>query len=225
MGVSENEVLLDDELIEKDFNDALDDLQKSLNPDSEELKKAGKKPPRAEDEPAEADEEESEDEDEDEDEEDYEKSVSDIVSEDPEAAAAMEVSQFLGQLVKAIDESVTQVFDRVRKVEKMVKSQGNMLAQTAKLEKSTSDMLKKIGGQPVQSKSVKRLEKSRFEGEDGTKEFDNATVLIKSRDWVKTRKIDLNEAGMIESRINKGRLGRVNDRLDQKVAALMREEG
>jgi len=46
---------------------------------------------------------------------------------------------------------------------------------------------------------------------------------MKSRDWLRTGKIDLGEAGNIEGRINKNLLGRVNDRLDQKVAALMRE--
>lgn len=228
MGVAEQEVLLDDDLIERDFNEALNDLQKSLK-STGSLSKAKRSKSKDYDEEDDAETEvdvdvEVEEEDEEEDDDDMEKSLSDIISEDPEAAAAIEISDFLGQLVKAIDESVAQMGNRVRNVEKLVKSQARMAEQTAILQKSTRDMVKQIGGQPVASNSVKRLEKSRFETPEGEKDFDNNAVLIKSRDWVRTGKLDLNEAGMIEGRINKGRLGRVNDRLDQKVAALMRED-
>lgn len=218
------EVLLDDELIEKGFNDALDDLQKSLGL-TEGLSKAGKAPPvKDEDEPEEDEDFEEEEEEEDE----YRKSISDILAEEPEAAAAMDVEPFLLQLAKAIDESVEAIASAVNaklaKVEKLVKSQGAMTAASAQLQKSTREMVKAIGEQPVGTGSIRRLQKSsRFEGTGGATEVDNTTVLAKSRDWLLQKKIDLVEAGKIEGRINKGLLGKVNDGLDQKVAALMRE--
>jgi len=218
------EVLLDDELIEKDFNDALTDLQKSLESDSEEsLRKA-----KDDDEPkGKSKDAEDEDESEEEEEEDmdYEKSISEILAEDPNAAAAIDVEPFLRQLTKAMDETIMQLSKSMQakfnRVEKMVKSQGEVLLMTAKLEKSTADMIRQIGGTPVRSQSVKVLNKSRFEG--GKVEYDNMTVLQKSREWVRAGKIDLTEAGMIEGRINKNQLGNRNDRVDQKVEALMKE--
>ncbi len=223
-----NEVLLQDDLdIEKGFNDAIDDLRKSLGQsgDEDELKKAkGSKKDEEEDaESAEA-EEDVEEEDEEEEEESYRKSIEDTLREEPEAAAAMDVEPFLLQLAKAIDESMASMGSRVGKVEKMVKSIGNATVASAELQKSVRDTINKIGESPVPTGSVKRLQKARFESSDGKVDFDTRAVLAKSRDWVKTGKMDLTEAGNIEGRINKGLLGRVNDKLDQKVAALMREE-
>jgi glucan-binding YG repeat protein len=96
--VANQEVLLDDDLIEKDFNDALESLQKSLK-----LEKAKDEDEDDEKSYEESDAEEDEDESE-EDEKEMEKSISDILAEDPEAAAAMDVEPFLRQLAKAIDE-------------------------------------------------------------------------------------------------------------------------
>jgi hypothetical protein len=230
---TEEQVLLEDDLkIETGFNDAIDDLRKSLGIEEEkspeeleELEKAkGKKPPfkKEEDEP---EEDESE---EDEEDEKYRKSIEDTLREEPEAATAMDVEPFLLQLAKAIDEGQAQsdaVNDiRFKRLEKIVKSMGAAAVASAELQKSTRDMIKQIGDTPIPSGSVKRLEKARFDSVDGNpQEFDTREVLAKSRDWIKTGKIDLMEAGNIEGRVNKNLLGRVNDRLDQKVAALMRE--
>jgi len=233
MGTKTNDVTLTDDLdIEKGFNDAIADLRKSLAPeDKDDLTKAGddypkgKKLPKKEDEDPEEDKDE---EDEDEENMSYRKSLEDTLREEPEAAAAMDVEPFLLQFAKAIDEGIEQlhksVNSRVGRVEKLVKSMGNATIASAELQKSTREMVKAIGEQPVGSSSVKRLEKARFEIVGGDPaEFDTRNVLNKSQDWVKTNRIDLTEAGMIEGRINKGLLGKVNDRLDQKVAALMRE--
>lgn len=223
-GETNKDKLLDDELIDKDFNDALSDLQKSLEPDEkvDELQKAKKVAPKAEE-----DEDEGEDEGEDEEDEEYTKSIADILDEDPDASAAIDVEPFLRQLVKAVDESITEINKSVSKkiatLEALVKSQSAVLLQTAKLEKSTNDTIKAIGKQPVPSKSVTTLAKSRFGDDDNASEYSNMDVLAKSRDWVKDHKISLIDAGKIEGRINKGKLGTVGDRLDQKVAELMKE--
>jgi len=226
-------VILQDDLgIEKGFNDAMDDLRKSLGQDVEEpkedLTKAGKTPPQFQKKRRKGDEPEEEDKEDEEEEEEARKSIEDTLREEPEAAAAMDVEPFLLQLAKAIDEGISQlekaVGIRVGKVEKLVKSIGVATMASAELQKSTREIVKQIGGTPLPSGSVKRLQKARFDGTDGNpQEFDTRLVLQKSQDWVKQGKIDLLEAGTIESRINKGSLGRSNDRLDQKVAALMRE--
>ncbi len=217
------EVLLDDTLIEEDFNGALENLQKSLKSDSKgELRKAKEK---AEEEPEEEEAEEESEEEEEED-TDYEKSISEILEEDPEAAMAMDVEPFLRQMAKAVDESIDALYksvnQRLRRIESLAKSQGEMLVQTAKLEKSVSDMVRQIGGQPVPSGSVRTLAKSRFEGNGEAVEFDNREVLVKSRGWLQEKAISLKEAGKIEGRINKGLLGKVGDGLDQKVQSLMK---
>lgn len=225
--------ILDDDFIEQDFNDSLEYLQKSLKSETEsELRRTGeedehrplkkkKKVKKAEEMP-ESDEEESE-----EDEEvEYEKSLTDFLAEDPEAAVSMDVEPFLRQLAKSLDESLAasihSILNRLDVVEGLVKSQAQVLLHTAKLEKSISDTINKIGEQPIRSNSQKILRKSRFGGEESV-EYDNREVLQKSREWALSKKINLVEAGMIEGRINKGLLGTVNDQLDQKVAHLMKE--
>lgn len=221
-GETNKDNLQNDELIEQDFNDALTDLQKSLEPDekTDELQKAkGDKSPEVEEDEDKGEEEEEE--------EQYTKSIADILDEDPDASVAIDVEPFLRQLVKAVDESIAELIKSVGKrmgtLEKLVKSQSAVLLQTAKLEKSISDTIQAIGGQPVPSNSIRTLAKSRFGNEESAPEYSNMDVLAKSRDWVKNQKISLIDAGKIEGRINKGKLGTFGDRLDQKVAELMKE--
>lgn len=236
---TKNEVLLEDDLnIEKGFNDAIDDLRKSLGQDpesdegeegQEDLLKAGKVPPqfkKEENEEAEPEEEEEEEEKEKEEDMQYRKSIEETLREEPQAAAAMDVEPYLLQLAKAIDEGIGQlqkaVSTKIGKVEKLVKSIGSATLASATLQKSTRDMVKTIGEQPLPSGSIRQLRKARFDGQE--QEVDTRVVLAKSRDWVKDGKIDLTEAGNIEGRINKGLLGKVHDGLDQKVAVLMGKE-
>lgn len=235
MGEAVQDTILDDDFIEQDFNDSLEDLQKSLKSETdeqvrktkeedEEYKRPLKKKRREKEPEGMMDEEDSE---EDEDAE-YEKSISEYLQEDPEAAVSMDVEPFLRQLAKSIDESNTATIryleHRLDAVEAMVKSQGQVLLHTAKLEKSTSDMIRKIGGQPVQSNSQKILRKSRFEGTDGSEmEVDNREILQKSIGWVRSGKLNIQEAGKLEGRINKGILGKVKDGLYTKVSNLMKE--
>lgn len=217
MGTNYENVLDDGLDIEKGFNDAIDDLRKSLSLSDGELRKAKGDEAESED-----DFESDEDEDEDDEGEPYRKSIEDTLREEPEAAAAMDVEPFLLQLAKAIDESIADVGVRMSRVEKLTKSIGMAAVASSELQKSTRELVQRIGGAPVPSGSVRRLEKARFNGSET--EVEPRDVLSKSREWFQKGKIDLTEAGLIEGRINKNLLGRVNDRLDQKVAALMGEE-
>jgi len=237
---AKQEVLLEGDLdIEKGFNDAIEDLRKSLGQDTEsgeagqvDLEKAGKAPPqfdkdKNEDAEPEKEGEEDEDKDKDEDEDNsYHKSIEDSLREEPQAAAAMDVEPFLLQLAKALDEGMIQlqkaVIAKFGKVETLVKSMGSAALASATLQKSTREVIMKIGGQPIPTGSMMNLRKARFDGAE--KEVDTREVLTKSREWVKTGKIDILEAGNIEGRINKGLLGKVNDPLDHKVAELMKQE-
>lgn len=236
---TKDESLQEDLELETGFNDAIDNLRKSLGRSESELRKSKGK---EEDEDEESDAEEAEESDAEESEEDEEpeeeepedkgkrfkprmkKSIEDILREEPEAAAAMDVEPFLLQLAKAMDESMDAISKRIGQVERIAKSIGSATIASAELQKSTRDMVKVIGDQPLPVSSVRRLEKARFGSGDDKKEVDTRDILSKSRDWVKTGKIDLIEAGNLEGRINKGLLGKVNDRLDQKVDALLRED-
>ena len=227
---TKDESLKDDLDMESGFNDAINDLRKSLG---QPAKKADLKKSEDEDEddkpaPAKDDEEPEPEEDEGEGEEGEEegmkKSIEDRLREEPEAAAAMDVEPFLLQLAKAMDEAMNGISKRIAKVEKLTKSIGSATLASVELQKATRDFVKSIGDQPMPSGSVRRLEKARFGTGSEAKEFEPRDVLAKSRDWVRAGRIDLIEAGNLEGRINKGLLGKVNDRLDQKVAALLREE-
>ena len=87
MNGTNQEVLLDDALIEKDFNDAMTDLQKSLESDIEgdELKKGKGEGKEPDPKPPAKDDDEEKSEDDEEKEMDYEKSISEILAEDPNA--------------------------------------------------------------------------------------------------------------------------------------------
>jgi Fe-S cluster assembly scaffold protein SufB len=215
-----------DETLEESFNDAMADLQKSLDDESvdQPLSKAKKSPDEApEDEEGYQEGAEDEDEDEDEDEEKgkMNKSIEELLSEDPESAAAMDIEPFLVQFVKALDESLSGIRTKVGQVEKLAKSIGKATLASASLQKSMQDTIVRIGETPVSSQSVRALRKARFEGEEN--EVDTREVLSKSRDWVKKGSISLLEAGNLERRINKNLLGKVGDDLDNKVKALMKE--
>ena len=230
--------VLDDDLTEETFNDAIESLSKSLekagtgHPMTKEKMKKGK---RGDDEGVEKARDEDDDRDDDDSEEEeiiteeYEKSIADYLAENPEAQAAIDVEPFLLQIAKSIDESISElrksINTRIGVIEDLVKSQSEVVMNTARLEKSAHDMLTQIGGQAVRSTSARVLQKGRFDTE--MPQINSNEVLQKSREWVKTKDINLTEAGNIENRHNKGiAFGTVGDRLDQKVVALMkRKEG
>jgi len=138
----EKEEVLDVEAMEKSFNDAVEDLKKAIGdseevdpkPGKKDLKKAkGKKAPDFEEE-----EEEEPEEEEEEDEEEakgVKKSVEDILSEDSEAEASMDVEPFLRQLAKAIDK-------RLDGIEALSKAQGRAIVMQSELSKAQSDLVK-----------------------------------------------------------------------------------
>lgn len=209
------------EELEKGFNEALEDLQKAMK-----KKVVEEEADEYEDEP-EGDEEIPEDEGEEEEEEEppkryARKSIPDILSEDPEAAAAMDVEPFLVQFAKAVDERVRAVEKRVESTQELLKSQSKLMVQLAKLQKANQDLIKSIGDTPVPSNSVVRMFKS-TKFDQNSPAVSGLEVLAKSREWVRLGKVDLVEAGIIENRINKGLLFKVNDKIDAKVQNLLKE--
>lgn len=219
---NQGDVLIDDTLIEENFNAAIEEFRKSIGDDAdEELNKAKK--PKKKKEPAatEPDEDDMGEDEDDMDEDDYQKSIPDMLAEDQEAAFAMDVSPYLGQLAKAIDRKMTAIANQFVEVKSLIKSHGEFSVAMAELQKSSNELIKKIGSEPIRSNSIRTLAKSRFESSDGAVEYDNQDVLQKSRDWVKAKKIGLIEAGVIEQRVNKGTLGLRKDAIDTQVARLM----
>jgi len=248
MGEKKKPDEVNEDVLEKSFNDALaglnkalgidtdegdkitkEDLNKAVDEDDEDVKK--KKTDSEDEEP----EDEDEEPDDDEDEEGMKKSMEDLIKEDPEAEASMDVAPFLETLVKSFDTAIGQLHTDIKKQGKqidaqgaIIKAQGTLLKAQADLSKSTKDIVKKIGEAPIQTTSVKRLQKSRFDAPEGSDdapmEFNGVEILQKSTDWLKTEKISLVDAGVIESRINKGTLGKFEDSLDKTVIGLLREE-
>lgn len=74
-------------------------------------------------------------------------------------------------------------------------------------------------GQSTEPPRGLRIAKSRF-GKEG-REYSPVEVLQKSREWLRKGKINLLEAGQIETRVNKNLLGKVGDAFDSKVEAML----
>lgn len=245
--VKTTEEVLEDEDLEKSFNEAVEEWDKLNKSDSDPdpdpepepddsdegdadkgLEKAAKKkkfPPKKK----EVD-REPEDEDEEEDEEGVKKSIEDQLEGDAEAEAAMDVEPWLREFAKSIDKAfktLTQVHkSRIEKLEKLVKAQGNMLKAQVQLQKSNSDMLEKIGKTEIPSGSIMSLQKARFENKDADPtEIDGADLLNKGQEWLLKGHIDILESTKLVNRVNKGLVGKYGDALDQKVKKLLKEEG
>ena len=217
--------------LEKSFNDSLEGLRKSLGVgelESEDLKgtlskaKSDSKKAMDYDEGAEESEEE-EDEDEDKDIKKSMPSIEDQLADDPESEAAMDVAPFLRQLTKAIDERFVALEKSLTNSDTLMKSIGNAQLSQMSLVKSQSDTVNRIAAQDVKTAGVTRLGKSRFDDSGKDVEISGPEVLSKSQDWLKSGKVSLVEAGQIESRVNKGNLGRIGDSVDKKVLHLIKE--
>jgi len=237
------EEVLDIKAQEESFNETLVALRKAIGEskdeedseetdDTKDLKKAGSKSKAAkaknDDDDDEAEDEEEAEEEEEEDKEKIGKSIEDQLAEDPEAEASMDVEPFLRELVKAIDVRIDEMQKSVRMkldgIEVLAKAQASTLIAQADLQKAQAQTVDRIAKEDRKIGSLRRLNKARFEvvGEEPV-EMDGPSVLVKSVDWVREKKIDLLEAGMIETRVNKGVLGRQNDALDHKVMKLLKE--
>lgn len=223
--------LLSDGDLEKSFNDAMGDLVKAIGEESEEddLNKAKEPDKKAKKPPVDSEPEEEDEEEEDEDE--YKKSIEFELAENEEAEAAMDVEPFLRAFAKSFDEAIMDLaksfenrFAKLDKIEAIVKSQSKLMKVQAELQKSIQDTTEKIGKQELQSSSVRRLQKSRFETGEKAVEMNGPSILAKSSEWLLNKSISIVEAGVIESRVNKGTLGKVNDTLDKKVNELIVKE-
>lgn len=244
------EEVLDIKAQEKSFNEQLALLRKAIgessdeedsedseeeSDDTQDLKKAGSdskaKAAKAQDfdEDEEDEEEAEEEEDEEEEEKKIGKSIEEQLSEDLEAEASMDVEPFLRELVKSIDKRMDDMQKSMKKklgdIEVLAKAQAGTLLAQASLQKAQAQTVDKIAKQDQKIGGLRRLNKARFEAADGAEpvEANGPVVLAKSMDWLKEKKIDLLEAGMIETRVNKGILGQRNDALDHKVAKLLKE--
>jgi hypothetical protein len=232
---SETKETLNFEDLEKSFNDNMEDLRKSLGVKEVEdekpkvkLEKASDSKKDFDDNAEESDEEEEEEEEEDDGKKDmsYKKSMPTIEEQlagDEQAEAAMDVSPFLHQLVKALDKRFEAIQKSIGVVHTLSKSIGHAQLSVMELSKSSTDTVNRIAQEDRQVVGLKRLQKSRFESENGAIEVTGNEVLIKSQTWLSEKKINLLEAGQLENRVNKGILGKVDDSLDRKVAELMKE--
>lgn len=231
MGQTQNDQkVVSDEELEKSFTDALAELNKAID-DSPELQKAGGKKKKAKEDYDEEEYDEEEDEDEGEEDEpasrkDSKKSLESLEdelrkSEDEEVSGALDVSPLLHELVKSIGGRDEHFDNRLDKLERIVKAQAKVLETQADLAKSTHDETQRIAQSPVGTNSVFSLQKSRFSDHD-LSDIDSNEVKIASTKWLSKGQIDINEAGRIEFRANKGTLLKSGDHLDQKVEKLLK---
>jgi len=185
-----------------------EDLEKSEEATKEKTEETLEK---SEDE-EEAEEESEEEDEDDEDNKEVKKSLEDVVSEDSEAAAAMDVEPFLRQLVKSMDEKFTNLSETIKKIAE--DNKGNSKAQKA-LGKALSDLgdqqiniaksVEVIGGKPVPSRSVLRKSDDRFEDQKSETELNMTKdqILVKALELRKAGKLEMREVTKIENRLNK----------------------
>jgi hypothetical protein len=212
----QTEETVDPALLQKSWNESLEELRKSVNPDGDPLEKA-KKPKVA---AFEASEEEGEEEDnvgEEEDEageaeekgkgkgkEKVKKSLADeIAASDPEAEAAMDIEPFLKALANQIGDKTITLEKAVTDLTKMVRIQGKALLSSMDLQKSLQDQVAVIGGQPVPTKGVLQKSAQRFpEGE--APEKSKQEVMLKAMDLARQGKIENRMITILEGRLNHG---------------------
>jgi hypothetical protein len=240
MGQNDQNPVVSEEELEKSFTDALAELSKAIEDrpglqkaGGDELSKGGKKKvAKADDEEYddedEGDEKDEEDEGEEDEPEDRQKSLEDLEdelrkSEDEDVAGALDVSPLLQQLVKSIGGRDEYFEERLDRLERIVKAQARVLEAQASLAKSTHEETRRIAQTPVGTNSVFSLQKSRFDERD-LSNVDGNEVKLASTKWLSKGKIDINEAGRIEFRANKGTLFKSGDQLDQKVEKLLKSE-
>lgn len=211
-------VSVDLETLEKSFLDAksnLDAVLKSTGSarkgeDAEILEKAKKDADgndiEDEDEDAEVDGEAEEEDDEEA--EGVKKSLEDMIGEDEQAEAAMDVEPFLRQLVKGIDAKFSAVEAEIEKSIKLSKAQAVLLSVNSDLQKSISDTIEKIGGEPLESGSILRKGLNRFEADPKDKDKspagDKKVVMEKAMALLKAGKFQPQDVIKIEGRLNKG---------------------
>lgn len=242
-GTETQEGQVSEEELEKSFNAAMENLKKS-NQSSGSLQKSKNTSDPSTDTKApmdDAGEEDDDDSDDDDDDGDYgstkkskgeaRKSVQDrlIGDDDPQVSNAMDVEPFLRKLVKSIDDRISEEMGTIRKsmghTMEMLKAQGQMLEVSANLQKSSHDTVNAIAKEPQNVKG--RIQKSgdRFQDQEGdTPNVDPWVVLQKSSQWVKDNKLNIEDAGRLEYRVNKGLLFKNGDKFDQNIESLLKAE-
>lgn len=226
-----------DAQFEESWNASVENLRKSVGLD---LSKARQTPEEEEDE--EEGEESAPEEEEETDEEEEEehgpakgkmppafakKSMEDIVSEDTEAEAAMDVEPFLRQLVKAFDIAMAGVLAKVAKIEAVQKSMADVTLKSAELQKSLRDTVQKIGETPMPRAGA--LLKS---GGNGTKfgapegkQFTKNEILAKSHELLVAGKLKTNDATLVEVKLNRGTFNPETDAFSKSIMDMITNEG
>lgn len=201
---------LDHAKLEKSFNEATGSFRDLL----EKAKKSGKGKKSLFDEEDDADEEDEDDEYEDEEDEaekpkkKMKKSLGDLVAEDPEAEAAMDVEPFLKSLPDAVqkylDVRVTKLEKAIAKIGDFLQIQGQAILASSEFQKSIDVKIQKIGETTIPSGSVTSTATGRFAStgteKTGPTKFE---IMQKSQDLLKAGKLELKDITTIEGRLNK----------------------
>jgi hypothetical protein len=219
------------EQLDESWNASIENLRKSagLTP----LAKAAKEPPQP---PVEEEDAEDEDEGEEDEEEEGEeapgekesrmppqfakKSMEEAMEEEPEAVSAMDVEPFLRQFVKAFDLSMANVLTRLARVEKLQKAQAEVSIQAATLQKSMSDLVQKIGGEPVPRQSVLgKAGSQRFNKDE--KPLEKAEFFSATHQLLLKGQLSLNDAELANTRVRRGTYNPDESAFDRKIQGLI----
>jgi hypothetical protein len=213
----DKETVLDIDKLEKSWNESVDELRGLLGGETSddggeatELTKSKKKEEESDEDERDTEEEDDEGDEEDDEEESYEKSLPDFVGEaDVEADIAMDVAPFLKSLAEGIqqymDYRIGELQKSVEDAAMLTKSMSRVMLSSNEMQKAMTDEVKKIGGQPIPSRSLlsKSGTTSRFGNGEPTNP-DRLSVLQKSSELVLAGKMSTKDAIILEGRVNKG---------------------
>lgn len=200
--------VVDEKVLEKSFNESMSSLKSVL----EKAKKKGKTKEQSPDTESDlyesSDSEESESSSSEEEESTMKKSITDLISEDPEADAAMDVEPFLKSLANGIEisleDKVTRLEKSINYLTKVVKALGGAIVAQSEFQKSIDIKVQKIGETPIPSGSVLSKSKGRFDSNGKEIILSKAQIMTKAIELCKSNQISTMDVALLEGRLNKG---------------------
>jgi hypothetical protein len=133
------------------------------------------------------------------------KSLPDLIAEDPEAEAAMDIEPYLKSLALGIDKKTESLEKAVADLTKMVKIQSKAFLASMDLQKSMQDRLDAIGNKKIPVQTVlKKSDTGRFSAGEGQPEMSQVQIMNKAMDLSRQGVIGSRDVTILEGRLNSG---------------------
>lgn len=143
------------------------------------------------------------------------KSLDEMIEENDEAAQMMDASPFIKAMVQGVESQLTDfaksilyLGEKIESIEKLIAAGQKLEVAQAKMVKSISSEMKKIGDVPMPKKAFlgKNLEivRKAADGSESKMEMTKSDALTKLTELHKAGKLELKDVTVLEARINNG---------------------